>query len=114
MSVFLSAADVAPDLGDLRRVHRRRRGRDVLAAVEHRVRPVPRGRELEPEVVERVELRAVDLDGTEFDALYDLWFELAAAGNRSDAVLYGRQYVATAPPAMHASEIAEIRRYIGG
>jgi arylsulfatase A-like enzyme/Flp pilus assembly protein TadD len=58
--------------------------------------------------------RSVDLDPTEFDALYNLWFELASANQRDDAMKYGRQYVATAPPAQHQKEIEEIRRYIGG
>ena len=58
--------------------------------------------------------RAVDLDPTEFDALYNLWAELAAANQRDEAVRYGRQYVQTAPPALHQKDIDEIRRYLGG
>src|SRR5260370_30248603 len=41
--------------------------------------------------------RAVALDGSQFNALYNLWFELAAAGRRDEATGYGRQFVATAP-----------------
>ena len=40
---------------------------------------------------------AVELDGTEFYALYNLWHELAAGGQMDDAVKYARQFVATAP-----------------
>ena len=57
---------------------------------------------------------AVELDPTEFDALYNLWLELAAANQRDEAVKYGRQFVATAPPAPYGKAIEEIRRYIGG
>ena len=56
---------------------------------------------------------AVDLDGTAFDALYNLWAELAAAGRREEAVAYGRQFVATAPPALYGADIERVRRYLG-
>ena len=36
---------------------------------------------------------------TQFNALYNLWLELAQAGRRDEAAAYGRQFVATAPPA---------------
>jgi serine/threonine-protein kinase len=58
--------------------------------------------------------RAVDLDGTEFYALYNLWHELAAGGRMDDAVKYARQFVATAPPAVYPAELAEIRAFLGG
>jgi tetratricopeptide (TPR) repeat protein len=58
--------------------------------------------------------RAVALDPTQFNALYNLWFELASAGRRDEAVVYGRQFVATAPPALFAADIREIRQYLGG
>jgi tetratricopeptide (TPR) repeat protein len=58
--------------------------------------------------------RAVALDATQFNALYNLWFELASAGRRDEAVVYGRQFVATAPPALFAADIREIRQYLGG
>jgi arylsulfatase A-like enzyme/Flp pilus assembly protein TadD len=58
--------------------------------------------------------RAVELDGTEFNALYNLWLELSKANRREDAVRYGRQFVATAPPSAFPAEIQEIRQYIGG
>jgi arylsulfatase A-like enzyme/tetratricopeptide (TPR) repeat protein len=56
---------------------------------------------------------AVDLDGTEFDALYNLWLELATIGPRDEAVKYGRQFVATAPAAAFQQDIDRIRRYLG-
>jgi tetratricopeptide (TPR) repeat protein len=58
--------------------------------------------------------RAVELDGTEFNALYNLWLGLAAAGRRPEAVTYGKQFLATAPPGLMPSEIAEVRKYVGG
>ena len=56
---------------------------------------------------------AVELDGTEFSALYNLWLELAASGQRDQAVKYAQQFVDTAPPAMFPSELNEIRAYLG-
>ncbi len=56
---------------------------------------------------------AVELDAAQFNALYNLWFELADAGRRDEAVQYGRQFVATAPPAFFAPDIARIRTYLG-
>jgi arylsulfatase A-like enzyme/Flp pilus assembly protein TadD len=58
--------------------------------------------------------RAVGLDGTQFNALYNLWFELAAAGRRDEASAYGRQFVATAPPAFFQPDIDRIKRYLAG
>ena len=52
--------------------------------------------------------RAVALDPTQFNALYNLWFELAAAGRRDDATVYGRQFVATAPPAFFQPDIDRV------
>lgn len=56
--------------------------------------------------------RAVELDASQFNALYNLWFELATAGRRDEAVHYGRQFVATAPPAFFAADLARIRGYL--
>ena len=42
--------------------------------------------------------RAVELDNSEFDALYNLTFALANSGAASDARAYGEQFLATAPP----------------
>jgi tetratricopeptide (TPR) repeat protein len=53
--------------------------------------------------------KAVDLDASQFNALYNLWSELAAAGRRDEAILYGRRFVATAPPAFFGPDIARIR-----
>jgi tetratricopeptide (TPR) repeat protein len=58
--------------------------------------------------------RAVALDGTQFNALYNLWLELAAAGRRDEASAYGRQFVATAPSAFFQPDIARIKRYLSG
>jgi tetratricopeptide (TPR) repeat protein len=57
--------------------------------------------------------RAVALDATQFNALYNLWFELAAAGRREEASAYGRQFVASAPPAFFQPDINRIKRYLG-
>jgi tetratricopeptide (TPR) repeat protein len=56
--------------------------------------------------------RAVELDHSQFNALYDLWFELASAGRRAEASQYGRQFVATAPPALFISDIEEVKHYL--
>jgi arylsulfatase A-like enzyme/Flp pilus assembly protein TadD len=56
--------------------------------------------------------RAVTLDGAQFNALYNLWFELAAAGRRAEAIAYGRQFVATAPPAFFKADIDRVRTYL--
>jgi arylsulfatase A-like enzyme/Flp pilus assembly protein TadD len=57
--------------------------------------------------------RAVTLDAAEFDALYNLWQELARAGRHDEARTYGEQYVRTAPPYLR-EEIARIRAYLQG
>ena len=57
--------------------------------------------------------RAVDLEPTEFDALYNLVVELVAAGRLDEARMYGARYVATAPPAFHAADIAHVRKLLG-
>jgi tetratricopeptide (TPR) repeat protein len=58
--------------------------------------------------------RAVQLDASQFNALYNLWFELAAAGRRDEASGFGRQFVGTAPPAFFAPDIARVRAYLAG
>ena len=58
--------------------------------------------------------RSVELDPAQFNALYNLWFELAAAGRRDEASGYGRQFVATAPPAYFQPDIDRIKRYLAG
>ena len=57
--------------------------------------------------------RAVDLDAAQFNAMYNLWLELAGSGRRDEAVKYGRQFVATAPPALFGKDIEEVKRYLG-
>jgi tetratricopeptide (TPR) repeat protein len=58
--------------------------------------------------------RAVELDAAQFNALYNLWYELAAAGRRDEAVPYARQFVATAPPAFFAPDLQRVRAWLGG
>jgi arylsulfatase A-like enzyme/Flp pilus assembly protein TadD len=57
--------------------------------------------------------RAVALDATEIDAMYNLWQELARAGRHDEARAYGEQYVRSAPP-YYREEIARIRAYLAG
>jgi tetratricopeptide (TPR) repeat protein len=56
--------------------------------------------------------RAVDLDPGQFNALYNLWSELAAANRRDEALTYGRQFVATAPPAFFKADIERIKSWL--
>ena len=56
--------------------------------------------------------RAVELEPTEFDALYNLVVELVAAGRLDEARTYGTQYIATAPPALHAADIANVQKLL--
>lgn len=58
--------------------------------------------------------KAVELDPADAFALYNLWLELARAGQRSEAVTYGRQFLAATPPNSQLQERAEITKYIGG
>jgi arylsulfatase A-like enzyme/Tfp pilus assembly protein PilF len=58
--------------------------------------------------------QAFALDRTDFDALYDLTFGLAETGQIEEARAYGRQYVQTAPAALHEQEIAAVRRFLAG
>ncbi|HEX6465470.1 MAG TPA: sulfatase-like hydrolase/transferase, partial [Vicinamibacterales bacterium] len=66
-----------------------------------------------PEAIESWK-HAVTLDREQFNALYNLWLELARAGRRDEAVQFGRQFVQSAPPAFFGPDIAEVRRYLGG
>jgi Flp pilus assembly protein TadD len=54
--------------------------------------------------------QAVALDGEQFNALYNLWSELAAAGARDEAVRYGRQFVNTAPAAFFKADIDRVEQ----
>lgn len=56
--------------------------------------------------------KAIALDHEQFNALYNLWFELASAGRGDDARQYGQQFVDTAPPALFLSDIEEVKRYL--
>ena len=56
--------------------------------------------------------RAVDLDGTEFNAMYNLIGALAEAGRMEEARAYGERFVSTAPPALQ-DEIAAVRKLLG-
>jgi tetratricopeptide (TPR) repeat protein len=58
--------------------------------------------------------RARERDPSPIKPRYNQWLELAAAGRRDEAVAYGRQFAATAPPAFFAPDIARVRAYLGG
>ena len=57
--------------------------------------------------------RAVALDGREFDALYNLTILLLEARQTDDARAYAKQFVATAPPALYAPAIEQMRKFLG-
>jgi tetratricopeptide (TPR) repeat protein len=56
--------------------------------------------------------KAVALDAGQFNALYNLWFELAQAGRREEASVYGRQFIANAPPAFFGPDVERVRQYL--
>jgi tetratricopeptide (TPR) repeat protein len=56
--------------------------------------------------------QAVALDGQQFNAMYNLWSELAAAGARDEAARYGRQFVSTAPPAFFKLDIERVEQFL--
>jgi tetratricopeptide (TPR) repeat protein len=56
--------------------------------------------------------QAVALDGAQFNALFNLWSELASASRRDEAAAYGRQFVTTAPPAFFKPDIERVRKYL--
>ena len=56
---------------------------------------------------------AVELDGREFDAIYNLTVLLSEAGRIDDARAYARQFVDTAPPALYQPAIEQLRAFIG-
>ena len=58
--------------------------------------------------------RAVELEPTEYDALYNLTVELVNAGRVAEARQFGERYIATAPPALYAPDIAQVKKLIGG
>ncbi len=57
--------------------------------------------------------RAFELDATEFDALYNLTIALAERGARAEASAFGDRFLATAPTAFYAADIATIKRLLG-
>jgi Flp pilus assembly protein TadD len=57
--------------------------------------------------------RAVELEPTEFDALYNLTIELLAQGRIDDARKFGDRYLASAPPALYARDLAYLRKLLG-
>jgi Tfp pilus assembly protein PilF len=56
--------------------------------------------------------RAVALDGTEFNAMFNLIDVLSRAGQLDAARPYAEQFIATAPPQL-AREVEAVRRLIG-
>jgi len=56
--------------------------------------------------------QAVALDAAQFNALYNLWFELAAAGRHDDARIYGARFVAQAPSAFFGPDIERVKSYL--
>ena len=56
--------------------------------------------------------KAVALDPHEFDALYNLVTELAAAGRREEARSYAQRFVETAPEARYGEDIERVRGYL--
>jgi hypothetical protein len=57
--------------------------------------------------------RAVELEPTEYKALYNVTVELARQNRADEARQYGRQFITTAPPRLYASDIARIRQILG-
>jgi protein O-GlcNAc transferase len=56
--------------------------------------------------------RAVALNPTEFDALYNLTVTLIELGRQDEARTFGEQYIASAPPAFYRADIARIQTLI--
>jgi arylsulfatase A-like enzyme/tetratricopeptide (TPR) repeat protein len=58
--------------------------------------------------------RAVSLDPRDFNALFNLTMELFESGQAGEARRHGEQFVATAPPAFFAADIARVRARLAG
>jgi len=58
--------------------------------------------------------RAVKLDDTSLDALFNLTVNLAAAGRRDEARAYAERYLKIAPLGTREQDIAIIRRVLDG
>jgi cytochrome c-type biogenesis protein CcmH/NrfG len=56
--------------------------------------------------------KAVALDATNFDALYNLCIVLLAANRAGEARPHVEQFVRTAPPGVYGREIAEFRKWL--
>ena len=56
--------------------------------------------------------RAVTLDAAQFNALYNLWATLGETGHEAQAIQYGQQFVATAPPALFSQDIGRVRAWL--
>lgn len=56
--------------------------------------------------------RAVELDGTELDAMYNLIGALAQTGQMNDARVYAEQFLKIAPPSLQ-NEIGAVRKLLG-
>jgi len=54
----------------------------------------------------------VALDAAQFNALYNLWATLGETGPEADALQYGQQFVATAPPALFSQDIIRVRAWL--
>lgn len=58
--------------------------------------------------------RAVALDPGELNALFNLTMELFASGQIEEGRRFGERFVATAPPAVFAADIARVRQLLAG
>ena len=56
--------------------------------------------------------RAVTLDAAQFNALYNLWAKLGETGPEAEAIQYGKQFVANAPPALFSQDIVRVRAWL--
>ena len=57
--------------------------------------------------------QAVEIDPSNFDALYNLAETLASTGRTAEARPYMEQFVRTAPAAFYGPDIARFRRFLG-
>jgi len=101
----LRAGDVAGAEASLRRAIELDRS---LAGAYTALGVVLAGTERRPEAIEAWK-SAVAIDPVELNALYNLTINLAAAGRRDEARVYGDRYIAAAPPTM-AADVAAIRK----
>ena len=57
--------------------------------------------------------KAVALDPTDYDALFNLATQLVEAGRMAEARPYLQRFVDSAPPAFYARDIARLRAMLG-